>query len=152
MSGKVNSGRLKGNLRTLFKHFGVYERAKASWIYDLYWSVADRRIIHDRQREGDFYRTLLDGFRKGDLIFDVGANQGYKSDIFLKVRRQGGSRRARQNQPRNPEAEIPRPKVEKKTLCHRSESSQRSNFDRNHVDRRPREVRRTLLVGSGPIP
>ncbi len=84
MSGKVNSGNLKENLRRLFKRFGVYERAKASWIYDLYWNVADRQIIDDRQKESDFYRTLLDGFQNGDLIFDVGANQGYKSDIFLR--------------------------------------------------------------------
>ena len=84
MSGKVNSGRLKENLRTLFKRCGVYERAKGSWIYDLYWSVADRRILDDRQRESDFYRTLLEGFQNGDLIFDIGANQGYKSDIFLR--------------------------------------------------------------------
>jgi len=34
MSGRVNSGRLKENVRTLFKHFGVYERAKGSWICD----------------------------------------------------------------------------------------------------------------------
>jgi hypothetical protein len=84
MSGKVNSGKLKENLRTLFKRFGVYERAKGSWIYDLYWRLADRRILDDRQKETDFYRTLLDGFHNGDLIFDVGANQGYKSDIFLR--------------------------------------------------------------------
>jgi FkbM family methyltransferase len=84
MSGRVNSGRLKENLRALFKRVGVYERAKGSWIYDLYWRVADRRIINDRQRESDFYRAVLDGFQDGDLIFDVGANQGYKSDIFLR--------------------------------------------------------------------
>ena len=84
MSGKVNSGSLKENLRTLLKRCGVYERAKGSWIYDLYWSVADRRILDDRQKESDFYRTLLEGFQDGDLIFDVGANQGYKSDIFLR--------------------------------------------------------------------
>jgi len=69
----------------MFKRFGLYERARGSWIYDLYWSLADRRIIEDRRREVNFYRNLLDGFRKGDVIFDVGANQGYKSDIFLRL-------------------------------------------------------------------
>ena len=63
---------------------GVYERAKASWIYDFYWTLADRRVIGDRRKETDFYRNLLDGFREGDLIFDVGANHGYKADIFLR--------------------------------------------------------------------
>jgi FkbM family methyltransferase len=77
--------RLKDSLRGLLGRIGVYERVKASWIYDFYWGVADRRIIEDRQREVDFYRNLLDGFREGDLILDVGANQGYKSDIFLRL-------------------------------------------------------------------
>lgn len=64
---------------------GVYQRAKASWIYDSYWRLADRRIIDDRKMEIDFYRNLLEGFREGDLIFDVGANLGYKTGIFLSL-------------------------------------------------------------------
>jgi FkbM family methyltransferase len=82
---KVNFPRLKDNLRNLLQEVGIYERAKVSWVYDFYWSVADRRIIDDRQAEIDFYRNLLDGFREGDLIFDIGANQGYKVDIFLRL-------------------------------------------------------------------
>jgi FkbM family methyltransferase len=71
--------------RRLLRRIGVYERAKASWIYDAYWSVANRRIIDDRKKELDFYRDLLGGFREGDVIFDIGANQGYKVDIFLRL-------------------------------------------------------------------
>ena len=75
MTTEVNVPRVtyKAHLRRLLERVGVYERAKASWIYDFYWSMADRRIIDDRRREVDFYRNLLDGFREGDLIFDVGA-------------------------------------------------------------------------------
>src|SRR6516165_4851719 len=71
--------------RNLVGGMGFYQRAKASWIYDFYWNIADKRIIDDRQKEIDFYRNLLDGFHKGDLIFDVGANQGYKTTIFLEM-------------------------------------------------------------------
>jgi len=63
----------------------VYERVKASWIYDFYWSIADRQILKYRRKEVEFYLNLLKGFRRGDLIFDVGANCGYKSDIFLRL-------------------------------------------------------------------
>lgn len=85
MNTKVNFPRVKDSLQWLLRRVGVYERTKASWIYDFYWSLSDRRIIEDRREEIDFYRNLLGGFRKGDLIFDVGANQGYKADIFLRL-------------------------------------------------------------------
>jgi FkbM family methyltransferase len=85
MNTKVNFPSVKASLQWLLRRVGVYERTKASWIYDFYWGLSDKRIIDDRRGEIDFYRNLLGGFRKGDLIFDVGANQGYKADIFLRL-------------------------------------------------------------------
>src|SRR5438270_10397982 len=79
------NSRNQGRLRKWLGLAGVYQRAKASWIYDTYWSVADKQIIDERRMEVEFYRNLLHGFRKGDLIFDVGANQGYKTGIFLRL-------------------------------------------------------------------
>src|SRR5215471_11947138 len=76
---------LKKGLSELLGRLGLYDRAKASWIYHLYWAVVDRRIVNEERKEVDFYRNLLDGFCRGDLIFDVGANQGYKAGIFLKL-------------------------------------------------------------------
>jgi FkbM family methyltransferase len=87
MSTRVELAYLKDRdpLRRILGRLGVYERAKASWIYDLYWSFADKHIVDDRRKEMRFYRNLLEGFRRGDLIFDVGANVGYKAGIFLKM-------------------------------------------------------------------
>lgn len=67
------------------KRVGFYQRLKTSFIYDLYWSFADRRWIEVRRREVNFYRKVLNGYRPGDLIFDVGANDGTKADIFLRL-------------------------------------------------------------------
>jgi len=76
---------LKVFVQQLLKQMHLYERAKASYLYDLFWRVADKRIIEARTREIEFYRNLLVGFRSGDLIFDIGANQGYKTEIFLQL-------------------------------------------------------------------
>jgi FkbM family methyltransferase len=76
---------LKRHFQRSLQRLGVYERARASWIYDLYWAVLDKQIINNRRNEVAFYRGLLYGFRKGDLVFDLGANQGYKTGIFLEL-------------------------------------------------------------------
>ena len=76
---------LKGRLQSALKRAGVYHRLKNSHVYDLYWRVADRRLIDARSKEVEFYRSLLTGFRRGDMIFDVGANDGTKADVFLSA-------------------------------------------------------------------
>lgn len=85
MARKLIFTRLKTYLQRGLGCLGVYERVRASWIYDFYWTFANRHIIDDRRRELEFYRALLGGFRQGDIIFDVGANQGYKTGIFLSL-------------------------------------------------------------------
>jgi FkbM family methyltransferase len=76
---------LKPALQTFLTRIGLYQRLKGSPLYDLYWRIADSRIVEGRSSEIAFYKTVLKGFRKGDLIFDVGANHGSKTDIFLRL-------------------------------------------------------------------
>jgi FkbM family methyltransferase len=76
---------VKPRIQAVLKRAGLYDRLKASVLYGLYWRLADRSMIEDRRKEVSFYRDLLVGFRPGDLIFDVGANQGTKTDIFLRL-------------------------------------------------------------------
>jgi FkbM family methyltransferase len=77
--------KLKEPLQRLLKRIGLYYRIKASGLYDLYWTIVDKPIIDDRRAEVSFYTETLIGFRPGDLVFDIGANEGYKTDIFLRM-------------------------------------------------------------------
>lgn len=72
-------------LHALLARTGLHQRLKGSYLYDLYWRFADKEILASRSREVEFYRDLLTGLRRGDLIFDVGANHGTKTDIFLRL-------------------------------------------------------------------
>jgi|SRR5258705_7610699 len=75
----------KESFQTVLKRLGLNYRLKTSRVYDLYWSVINKHVIDARTREIHFYHDLPEGFRQGDLIFDVGANDGTKTDAFLRL-------------------------------------------------------------------
>jgi len=60
-------------------------RLKSSLIRDAYWAVAHRERLESVRQEVHFYERVLAGYRRGDLIFDIGANQGEKTDVFLRL-------------------------------------------------------------------
>jgi FkbM family methyltransferase len=76
---------LKQYAQTFLKRIGLYQRLKSSCVYDFYWAFANRQLLDDRAKEVEFYKRTLQGFRKGNLIFDIGANEGHKTDIFLRL-------------------------------------------------------------------
>ena len=82
---RPNFGVIVRKLLSMLKRSGVYHRLKASLLYDIYWRMIDRHWIDIRDLEIDFYRRFLTGMRPGDLIFDVGANYGFKTDVFLRL-------------------------------------------------------------------
>jgi FkbM family methyltransferase len=67
------------------KRLGIYYRLKASHAYDLYWAIADKRVLEARNKEVSFYRSLVPSQDKACLFFDVGANVGFKTDVFLRL-------------------------------------------------------------------
>jgi FkbM family methyltransferase len=60
-------------------------RLKSSFIRDTYWAVRHRERLQVRRQEVHFYEKVLAGFEKGNLIFDIGANEGAKTDVFLRL-------------------------------------------------------------------
>jgi len=76
---------VKSAAQRFLKRTHLYQRIKASSLYDLFWRFADKNILEQKKSEIEFYRNLLAGFRTGDLIFDIGANEGYKTEIFLHL-------------------------------------------------------------------
>ena len=69
----------------MLKSLGLYHRIKSSVAYDVYWRLANPALLAARDEEVAFFRRLLRGFQANDLIFDIGANQGQKTDIFLRL-------------------------------------------------------------------
>ena len=76
---------LKLEIQRLLLRLGLYYRLQASSLYDIYWSLADASLLRRIRSELNFYRSLLGGLHRGDLIFDIGANHGSKTDIFLRL-------------------------------------------------------------------
>jgi FkbM family methyltransferase len=76
---------LKSQMQRMLQRAGLYHRLKASRIHELYWKIAGKQWILAREKQTDFYRRLLPELSLGDLIFDIGANEGFKTDLFLRL-------------------------------------------------------------------
>jgi FkbM family methyltransferase len=69
----------------MLKQSRFYLRLKASPLYDAYWGVRNSQFISNREKEVGFYRELLRDLPPNALIFDIGANVGDKTDVFLRI-------------------------------------------------------------------
>jgi FkbM family methyltransferase len=76
---------LKRNIQHHLTTHGLYHRAKASILYDIYWTLVSPSVIEQDRWQMHFYRHLLDGMPKNSRIFDIGANQGSKTRMFLRL-------------------------------------------------------------------
>ena len=69
----------KPRVQQALRWLSLYERVRASYL------CRACAVLVNRRRDLDFYRSLLSGLRRGDLIFDVGANDGTKTDVFMRL-------------------------------------------------------------------
>lgn len=69
-------------LKQLFINAGIYERLKYSWMFRLYQTLFKPEVKKAAEKELNFYSSFLS---KGDLVFDIGANDGHKTEAFLQL-------------------------------------------------------------------
>lgn len=74
----------KSSSKTGF-YAGLRNRLRSSVARRMYWAVAKRDSLLAYRKEEGFYRSLLDGLGCDDVIFDVGANVGAKTEVFLSL-------------------------------------------------------------------
>jgi hypothetical protein len=63
---KVDNNELNGariyttrrKLLSLVKNSGIYHRLRASFVYDLYLTLTNWKLLKDRNREAAFYRAV----------------------------------------------------------------------------------------------
>lgn len=71
--------------KSALKRLGWYDSLKTSFVYDLYLHVARPELIKERREEVQFYKSVLTGLTPGARIFDVGANEGNKAEVFRRL-------------------------------------------------------------------
>lgn len=77
---------IKRLLQRTLKGLGLYVWFKEeSFAYDVYRRFKAGRPLNWRTREVRFYRSLFGDAGPGMLIFDVGANRGQRTAVFLKL-------------------------------------------------------------------
>jgi FkbM family methyltransferase len=77
---------IKSVLQRILRGLGLYVWFKEeSFAYDVYRLFKDGRPVAWRSRELRFYRSLLGNGPEQPLVFDVGANRGQRTDVFLRL-------------------------------------------------------------------
>lgn len=76
---------MKRSIQRALRVLGLHHRLRGSVMYDWYWRLMDSRMLERRHQQVQFYRQTLEGVRSSHIVFDVGANHGNKTDIFLRL-------------------------------------------------------------------
>lgn len=75
----------KLRIKAILRRAGLYHRLKTSLLHETYSKLAGNRWVDARDKQLNFYQRLLPSLNPGDLIFDIGANEGFKTDLFLRL-------------------------------------------------------------------
>lgn len=76
---------MKQKVKQFLNYVGLYEYFKYSWIFYQYERIAKPQVQRAKEKELYFYQSFLSPC---NLIFDIGANDGHKTEAFLKIAKQ----------------------------------------------------------------
>jgi len=76
---------MKEAIKRFLRQKGIYEYLRYSRLFRLYQQLAKPADRVQEQRELTFYRSFLPG--SSALFFDIGANDGHKTEAFLRLTR-----------------------------------------------------------------
>jgi FkbM family methyltransferase len=72
-------------IQDLLRKIGAYDRMRETFAYDCYRCLKHGYPIGWRNNEYLMYRALFGEIPPGMLVFDVGANRGQRTDVFLRL-------------------------------------------------------------------
>jgi FkbM family methyltransferase len=76
---------LRRMFQDLLRRIGAYDRMRETFAYDCYRRLKHGYPIGWRNSEYLMYRSLLGAVTGELLIFDVGANRGQRTEVFLRL-------------------------------------------------------------------
>lgn len=76
---------VKSAVRKSLTSVGVFDALRYSFLYEVFLNVFRRDQVHGRRSEVAFYRRTLVGLPADAVIFDVGGNRGFKTEVFIQL-------------------------------------------------------------------
>jgi len=73
---------MKEQIKSILKKLNLYEYLKYSNLFYLYEKILKPDVAEGKKREISFYTSFLTSC---NLIFDIGANDGHKTEAFLRI-------------------------------------------------------------------
>jgi FkbM family methyltransferase len=76
---------IKNKIQGLLRRLGAYDRLQETLAYDCYRSLRFGRPVMWRRNERRFYQAFFSPPPRNFLVFDVGANRGRRTELFLRL-------------------------------------------------------------------
>jgi len=76
---------VKDTVKRLLTGVGAFDALRYSFVYEVFLTVFRPDQVRGRKAEVAFYRRALGPFPDDAVIFDVGGNRGFKSEVFVHL-------------------------------------------------------------------